>query len=119
MQIYKAAASGIVGNLFTESNLNPTAPGDHGTSFGLAQWHNARWNNLIDYAKSNNMNHKTMDTQLNFLWHELNTSEKKALYAIQNSQSAKEAARNFAYKFERMKAYNIQRENNAEKIFNS
>ena len=33
----KANASGIAGNLYTESKYDPQALGDNGTSFGLAQ----------------------------------------------------------------------------------
>lgn len=37
-----AAAAGIMSNLWTESQWNPNALGDNGTSYGLCQWHNER-----------------------------------------------------------------------------
>lgn len=43
----KAAAAGLVGNLYVESGLNPrVTPGDGGIARGLAQWHPDRWGQL-------------------------------------------------------------------------
>lgn len=44
-------AAGIVGNLQQESGLRTGAVGDHGTSKGLAQWHNDRWTGLQNTAR--------------------------------------------------------------------
>ena len=35
-------AAALVGGLEAESRLNPLISGDHGTSFGIAQWHNGK-----------------------------------------------------------------------------
>jgi hypothetical protein len=35
----KPQAAGIAANIISESQLNPAAVGDHGTAYGLAQWH--------------------------------------------------------------------------------
>jgi Phage tail lysozyme len=40
----------MAGNVKAESNFNPNEVGDHGTSFGLAQWHNDRRGNLKKFA---------------------------------------------------------------------
>ena len=58
----KANASGIAGNLFVESSFNPTAIGDNGTSFGLAQWHKSRWDRLNSWAETNKLNPSTFET---------------------------------------------------------
>jgi hypothetical protein len=69
----RSAAAGVVGNLQGESGkgLNPHSVGDHGTSYGIAQWHNERWNNLVGFAKQRGLSWTDMSTQLQFLMHEI------------------------------------------------
>lgn len=112
-------ASGIAGNLHEESGLNPNSVGDNGTSFGIAQWHNARWIGLKNFAKSKGTQENDLNTQLEYLWSELNSSERGALNSLKNSKSVEESARNFANKFERMKKYSVNRENKAKQFYNS
>jgi hypothetical protein len=102
------AAAGVMGNWQTESGFNPdalqpgtTAPagykmdGQHG--FGLAQWTDAgRQDNLAAWAVAHgNKPISDMLTQLNFFWHELNSSYGSTLTAIQNASSAAAAAAAF------------------------
>ena len=52
-------AAYMVGNLLQESGLNPSAVGDNGKAFGLAQWRvdqasGARWLGYKEWAKKNN-----------------------------------------------------------------
>ena len=115
----RAQASGILGNLQAESSFNTTALGDNGTSYGIAQWHKGRWNNLKNFAKAQGTDQSDYITQLKFLVHELNTSERTALDHLKTTKTVEEAARSFAHKFERMKTYNVQREQYARHFHDS
>ena len=114
----KEQAAGIAGNLHAESGLNTGALGDSGNSFGIAQWNKSRKNNLKTFAKSKGTHEADLQTQLDFLWHELMTTENSALQSLLTAKTATDAARNFADKFERMAKYNIQREQMANYYFN-
>lgn len=74
----KHQAAGIVGNLLAESNLNPTASGDNGTAFGIAQWRGQRLTGLKQFAERNGKPASDLLTQLAYLDHELNTTESAA-----------------------------------------
>lgn len=115
----KEQAAGIVGNLHEESKFNTNALGDNKTSYGIAQWHNERWTGLKNFASSRGETPDNLNTQLEYLWHELNTTENAALNKVKNSKSVTEAARNFAHGFERMKTYNPSREHVANSFYNS
>lgn len=90
-------AKGIVGNLIQESGLNEAASGDSGASYGLAQWHKERWDNLKKkYGKT-----PTWQNQLDFLLEELMSTEKAAAQALSATKTAEEAAEVFMNTFER------------------
>ena len=117
----KEQAAGITGNLYEESGFNTKTIGDTHLSTpseGLAQWREGRLNNLKTFAKSKNSDYKDLNTQLDFLWNELNTSEKGALSHLKTTNNPVQAAQSFANKFERMKSYNKKRENNASYFYN-
>jgi peptidoglycan hydrolase-like protein with peptidoglycan-binding domain len=97
----KEQAIGIAANLQAESGFKTGILGDHGTSMGLAQWHADRMRNLKTWTADNNLDYMTVDGQLEFLWYELNTSEKSALNAIQSADTPEDAAYAFTVKFER------------------
>lgn len=94
-------SAGIAGNLWAESGFKTKALGDNSTSLGLAQWHKERKDSLIDWCKSQNLDPYSVKGQLEYLWHELNTSEKNALSKVKSSNSVEEASFNFAKYFER------------------
>ena len=48
----RAQAAGIAGNLLYESGFNPSAVGDGGTSFGIAQWHQGRGAAMKQWTKA-------------------------------------------------------------------
>ena len=105
-------ASGIVGNLYKESNLNPNAIGDNGASYGIAQWRDQRLTALKSIGSWN-----TLEGQLTFLWNELNTTEKGALDKLKQTTTAQEAAAVFARDFERPASRNYsQRESIAQSM---
>lgn len=88
-------AAGIVGNLLWESRLNPSIHGDKsipGHSVGIAQWNRERLAALKAFSPTGWQN---FDTQLAFLWHELNTSESDVLGALKNAKTVDDAVAAF------------------------
>ncbi len=69
----KTAACGVLANMKCESGFNPHAIGDEGTSFGLCQWHNGRWDTLVEVCYKNGLDWTSIDGQLFFLKYELTT----------------------------------------------
>ena len=94
-------AKGIYGNLMQESRGKLDAVSTDGYySYGIAQWTGPRKEKLFEkYGTS-----PTLQNQLDFLWEELNTTEKKAFEALKNTQTLEDATRVFMTKFERPNA---------------
>lgn len=86
-----AQAAGVVGNLLHESRLNPAAVGDNGAAIGIAQWHGRRQRGAGD----------TLESQLQHVWDELNTTHRGALSSVLSSSTVADAARAFSDQFER------------------
>ena len=98
----QAQAAGVAGNLHHESGFNPTVkPGDSGTSFGIAQWHNERGTKMKSWTKQNGYDSNTFKGQMEYLWWELQNDEKKALTELKKTDDPKDAAFAFAKHFER------------------
>lgn len=114
----KANASGIAGNLFVESSFNPTAIGDNGTSFGLAQWHKSRWESLNNWADTNKLNPNTFETQLKYIDWELNNKEKRAKEKLLETNTPYDSAFAFAKYYERPANIGEKRMIKAEEIYN-
>ena len=113
-------AAGIVGNLVQESNLNTTIKGDGGKAFGIAQWHPDRQKGLKELAKRNGTDISDFNTQLEYVWQELNSSHKNALDGLLKSQNAEQATKIFMDHFEKPnKNPNINKIFNRIKIANS
>lgn len=91
-------ARGIYGNLMQESQLNPFAVSSDGhNSYGIAQWTGSRKKQLfLQYGPS-----PSLQQQLDYLWHELNTTEKGALQALKSTTNVHDATKVFMEKFER------------------
>lgn len=83
-------AAGLVGNLMRESSMNPNAVNKSSGAYGLLQWLGPRKKNLFKMYGE----HPTFDQQLDYLWHELNTTHKKGLKLILASPDAKTSAGN-------------------------
>ena len=94
-------AIGIMANLYAESAFMPHAYGDNGTSYGLCQWHNERWFNLIDYCDANGLDWQTAEGQLYFLKYELENNYSYLLSFLQSCDDARTAAYEFCIQFER------------------
>ena len=102
----KEAVAGIVGNLYAESKLNTGAIGDGKTSGGIAQWHDKRFTNLKIFAKRRGKDWRDLDTQLDFMWSELNTTYKGVLNGLKSATSAEKAAEIWGHDYEVFKGYN-------------
>ena len=93
-------AAGIVGNLAAESAFNITVVGkaDSKGSQGIAQWHSERLNGLKKFAGNNWTN---LDSQLDYVLHELSTTEKKAKNSLFAAKTPQEASLAFMNDYER------------------
>jgi|TARA_R100000482_G_scaffold40063_1_gene13753 hypothetical protein len=88
-------AAGFVGNFYAESSLDPKKvnPNDKGEkSEGLAQWRADRRERLISYSKEYNLPYDSLTAQLNYVLHELDSTENNALGEIKSSGTVKDAA---------------------------
>ena len=94
-------AAGIVGNLMQESQLNTSIKGDGGKSFGIAQWNGDRRKGLQNFAKERGTDISDLNTQLEYIWKELNSTHKSALDEVLQSRNSDEATVAFMRKFER------------------
>lgn len=94
----KNQAKGIYGNIMQESGGKPNIVSRDGhNSYGLAQWTGSRKTRLFSKYGTT----PTVDQQLEYLWEELNGSEKKALDALRNTSTVEDATKVFMQKFER------------------
>jgi hypothetical protein len=84
MKLNQAAACGVLANIRKESNFNPNASGDRGTSYGICQWHDSKYGSrkqsLINWCKKKGYDYKTLNGQLNYLKYELSANNKNVLY---------------------------------------
>lgn len=89
-------AAGIVGNLIQESSMNTGAinhgdGSDGSNSIGIGQWNGARARGLQSFAADNGGDANSLDTQLDYIHHELNTSEKAAGNRLANANTVEGA----------------------------
>lgn len=111
-------SAGLVGNLIAESNLNPSAIGDGGKAFGIAQWHP---NRQTDFLKrfGKNIRQSTFYEQLEFVVYELRTTEKNTHNKLKLATTAGEAAEIVDTSYERSSGQHRQKRINlAENIQN-
>lgn len=106
LQLTREQASGVVGNLFQESNLKTSAiSGDGFGSVGIAQWtdrgNSFRKTALEAYAKSVNKLPTDIEAQIGFLELELNTTERKALDRLRKTSGITDATISFRQSYER------------------
>lgn len=114
----RAQAAGIAGNLLYESGFNPSAVGDHGTSFGIAQWHNGRGAAMKQWTAAHGYSTTSFNGQLEYLWNELNHSESNALNKLRATTNAYDAGMAFCRYFERPAVINPARGQAAQRYAN-
>lgn len=88
-------------NIDSESahTFDPNIEGDSGTSYGLCQWHNGRWDNLKNTFPST---YDTVGGQLDFLRYELKNGYSSLYSDLMNSnKSAFDLTKEFCKVFER------------------
>lgn len=88
---YQAAA--MVGHGMQESGLDTNATGDNGTAKGIFQWRGDRLAGLHSFAAATGSDPNNIDTQLGFMDHELNTTERRAGDALRASTDVRGATR--------------------------
>lgn len=94
----KNQAKGIYGNIMQESGgKHNIVSRDGHNSYGLAQWTGIRKARLFSKYGTN----PTVNQQLEYLWDELNSTEKNALSALRNTTTVADATKVFMQKFER------------------
>lgn len=93
-------AIGIVANLQQESSFNPSAVGDGGKAYGLAQWHPDR-QAKFKAAYGFDIRQSTYDQQLAFIDLELRTNEKRAGDRLRAATNPQDAAKIVSTHYER------------------
>lgn len=116
-QLSQIQAAGMVGNLIHESGLQTGIKGDGGKALGLAQWHPDRQKGLKALADSRGVDITDLDTQLEYIWQELNSTEKKALNSVLNSKTVEQATTAFMRDYERPGAPHLNSRINYAKSF--
>lgn len=96
-------AAAVVGNLQVESyaEMNPrleVVDTDKALHRGIAMWSPLRWAELVKFADGRDP--WVLETQLEFLWHELETQPSLGLDLLRSSTSIDVATRAFQDKFE-------------------
>jgi hypothetical protein len=96
----KEDSAAIVWNLTQESGrqLNTTLVHDRGTGYGIAGFRDpkpgkGRKSDLMAFAKARGENPASLNTQLEFVWHELNGAEKEAFQRILKAGTPEQKAR--------------------------
>ncbi|MCR4762071.1 MAG: hypothetical protein K5696_00930 [Lachnospiraceae bacterium] len=104
LHLNTAAACGVLANIYCESGFRLNALGDHGTSYGLCQWHNGRKSRLLKFLVAHDYEYDDLDGQLLYLKEELSGSYRNVydyLSQVDNSaDGANQAARYFCIYFE-------------------
>ena len=97
MGLNSAAACGIMGNIYQECTMNPTASG--GSFYGIAQWGGSRLSNLYSFCSANGYDSSSLTGQLHFLQYELENIYTETLSYLQSVENTAEGARNAAVYF--------------------
>lgn len=116
------AIAGVMGNIQQESNFSTTATNKSSGAYGLFQWTGSRKTGLKNFAFSKGTSESDINTQLEYFWHELNTTESKTKNVLFNSNysSASDYAVAFENSYERSGGSALdKRKSFAEIIFNA
>jgi hypothetical protein len=86
-------AAAMVGHATAESGVTTSATGDNGTAKGMFQWRGDRLVGLHSFAQASGQDPNSIDTQLGYMDHELNTTERKAGDALRAATNVTDATR--------------------------
>ena len=95
-------SAGLVGNFMYESgpDLNPKALNSIG-AYGIAQWLGGRLTNMRSWTRAQGLQSDSLDGQLQFVVHELNTDEGAAKADLLKQKTPNDAAESVFAKYER------------------
>ena len=97
----KEQASGIAANLSAESSFDPSAVGDGGNAYGVAQWHPDRQDAFRRWA-GKDIRQSTLEDQLRFVHYEMTQgAEKRAGDLLRAATSANAAGAAVSKHYER------------------
>lgn len=109
-----AQALGIAANLQAESKVDPTAEGDNGHAYGIAQWHKDRQEAFRKWA-GNWIGNSTLEQQLGFVDYELKQGgEKQAGAALAGASTPEQAASIVSRLYERPQAADAEAASRAQ-----
>ena len=102
-----AAAAAMVGALAVQSNVNLEPAfetfGEEGSTaedaFGIAQWEGERKQDFFEYAAENNLDPNTLETQYEFIYHELKTKPELGGSELRNAKTVSDATDIFTEKY--------------------
>lgn len=97
-------AAAMTGHAQQESGIRTDATGDNGTAKGVFQWRGDRLAGLHSFAQATGQDVNSLDTQLGYMDHELNTTERKAGDALRAATDVRGATR-AGMMFERPQGY--------------
>ncbi|MBR2796226.1 MAG: hypothetical protein IKE17_00555 [Clostridia bacterium] len=104
MKLNRAAAMGVMANIYWESGYKAVIDGDGGTSYGLCQWHAGRKTRLINWCTENGLDYNSVEGQMKFLQYELPNfypSVDSYIRQVENTaDGAYDAAYYFCFNFE-------------------
>lgn len=117
-------AAGAVGNLMQESGVDPNSEqqiSDPARGMGIVQWsRNGRWRSLLAFAETNNLDPYKLDTQHQFILHELHGREGHAYKAIMAATTVHDATMAFSVYYERPgDPRDTKRVENAQMVFDA
>lgn len=92
-----AAACGVLANIEAESNFTLTSYGDGGTSYGLCQWHDGRFDALRNFCLLQGYDYWSLDGQLNYLAYELRTRYQSTYAALKRVANTSDGAYEAGY----------------------
>lgn len=95
------AVAGMMGNFERECHFDTGGVESNGEGHGLAQWSFSRKTDILNYASSQGKPWTDLNLQLDFVWHELNSTENASLVALQNAKTVEEATVMFDNLYER------------------
>ena len=110
-----SATAGVMGNLQQESGLNPSEHGGY-----LSQWGGSRLTSLDNYASSQGTSPSNLQTQLQFMWGEMQSGNYINVNQL-NTYDAEQAALYFSNNYEKPAAWaanNTGREQYAQSFYN-
>lgn len=119
-ELNAAQIAGIIGGLYGEStNFNPRDKNPTSGAYGIAQWLD-RKPKLISFAKARGLDYNDLETQIQFLIHELKNEpgdSKNAYSKLKKAKSAEEAAEIFTRYYERPSEKEIRNSIDKRKAF--